>query len=76
MSKIKCFYYHCIHLDAGVCIADIIHLDPQTGCQEYSPLSLDQLAEKWDSEDRMTRDWARSDIDEWYGEDEAFDQDD
>lgn len=64
-----------MHLDTGQCSAHLVHLDPQKGCQEYSPLSLEQLEEAWDADTNSTRDWARSDFDEWYGEDETYDQD-
>jgi len=64
-----------MHLEAGQCSAPLVHLDPQKGCQEYSSLSLDHLDEAWETEANSTKDWARSDFDEWYGEDETYDQD-
>jgi hypothetical protein len=75
MVKIQCFYYQCMHLDAGQCSAPLVHLDPQKGCREFSPLSLDHLENARDADTSSDRDWALSDFDEWYGEDETYDQD-
>ncbi|MCS7251330.1 MAG: hypothetical protein RMK32_07205 [Anaerolineae bacterium] len=35
MPRIRCHYVDCVYLEAGMCTADEIELDPEMGCLTY-----------------------------------------
>ena len=54
MPKIRCHYLDCLFLDERYCTAAAIELNPDTGCQTYTP-DEEAGAENWEDED----------LDEW-----------
>lgn len=81
MARIKCRYVDCANLEAGVCGADIVELDPEMGCitynQEDEALTKE---EEWEEEDleeeeEEEEDW-EVDLDDDEDEDFDFDDDD
>jgi hypothetical protein len=49
MPRIKCHYVDCVFIDEGYCSAAAVELDPDTGCNTYSP--SEEAAEEWDEEE-------------------------
>ena len=37
MPRIRCHYLDCVFLDEGYCSAALVEVDPDTGCNTYSP---------------------------------------
>ena len=37
MPRIKCHYIDCVFVDEGYCSAALVEIDPDTGCDTYSP---------------------------------------
>ena len=68
MPRIKCHYIDCIFLDDGFCSAAAVEIDPDTGCNTYSP--SDDVDEGWDDEDDDV-DWEEEEDDE-----DLWDEDD
>ena len=50
MPKIRCHYLDCLFLDERYCTAAAIELNPDTGCQTYTP-DEEAGAENWEDED-------------------------
>jgi hypothetical protein len=48
MPRIKCHYADCVFLDEGYCSAAAVEIDPDTGCNTYSP--SDEVEEEWEEE--------------------------
>lgn len=63
MPRIKCHYADCVFIDEGYCSAAAVEIDPDTGCNTYSP--SEEAVEAWDEEEEA----------EW-DEDELEDTDD
>jgi hypothetical protein len=73
MPKIRCHYLDCLFLDEKYCSAAAVELNPDSGCQTYSP-SDEAVIEGWDDEDELD-DWDEMESDEdsdelWIDEDE------
>lgn len=49
MPRIKCHYIDCIFIDEGFCSAAAVEIDPDTGCNTYSP--SEEIDDDWDEED-------------------------
>jgi hypothetical protein len=64
MPRIKCHYADCVFLDEGYCSAAAVEIDPDSGCNTYSP-SDDAVEEEWDDEEEL----------EWDDEEEEDDED-
>lgn len=64
MPRIKCHYADCVFLDEGYCSAAAVEIDPDAGCNTYSP--SDEAAEEWDEEEEEL---------EWDDEEEEEDED-
>lgn len=47
MPRIRCHYVDCIYLEAGMCTADEIELDPDMGCLTYTQAE----DEEWEEEE-------------------------
>jgi hypothetical protein len=73
MPRIKCHYLDCVFLDEGYCSAAAVEVDPDTGCNTYSPSEEAASAEGWDEEDEL-EEWEDDDADdeddEWLDESE------
>ncbi|HXF85737.1 MAG TPA: hypothetical protein VNK49_10165 [Anaerolineales bacterium] len=69
MPRIRCHYLDCVFLDDGYCSAAAVEIDPDTGCNTYSPSEEAVDEEEWDEEDEL--DWE----DEEEEEDELWDED-
>jgi hypothetical protein len=74
MPRIKCHYADCVFLDEGYCSAAAVEIDPDTGCNTYSP-SEEAAADEWDEEED-TEEWEEDDTDEededWIDEEDEF----
>ncbi len=64
MPRIKCHYADCVFLDEGYCSAAAVEIDPDAGCNTYSP--SDEATEEWDEEEEEL---------EWDDEEEEEDED-
>jgi hypothetical protein len=64
MPRIKCHYLDCVFLDEGYCSAAAVEVDPDTGCNTYSP-SEEAVAggEGWDEEEEL-EEWEEDEVDE------------
>ncbi len=76
MPRIKCHYADCVFVDEGYCSAAAVELDPDTGCNTYSPQDdASPKDEDWDEEDE-TEDWEEEEADEedddWLDEEDEF----
>jgi len=49
MPRIKCHYIDCVFVDEGYCSAAAVEIDPDTGCNTYSP-SEDIEDDEWEEE--------------------------
>lgn len=68
MPRIKCHYVDCIFVDEGFCSAAAVEIDPDSGCNTYSPsdeVEEDEWEEEetWDDEDEEEEDdlWEEDD---------------
>ncbi len=50
MPRIRCHYVDCIYLEAGMCTADEIELDPEMGCLTYTQAEVE---EEWEEEEEV-----------------------
>ena len=51
MPRIKCHYMDCIFLDEGYCSAAAVEIDPDTGCNTYSPSDEAAAGKEWEEEE-------------------------
>jgi hypothetical protein len=72
MPRIKCHYLDCVFLDEGYCSAAAVEIDPDTGCNTYSPSEEAAAGEGWDEEEEL-EEWEDEEVDE--DEDEWLDED-
>ncbi|MCJ7693864.1 MAG: hypothetical protein MUO40_00400 [Anaerolineaceae bacterium] len=72
MPKIRCHYLDCLFLDEKYCSAAAVELNPDSGCQTYSP-NEEATIEDWEDEDELDG-WDEIETDEddelWVDEDE------
>jgi len=48
MPRIKCHYIDCVFVDEGYCSAAAVEIDPDTGCNTYSP--SEDMEDEWEEE--------------------------
>lgn len=70
MPRIKCHYLDCIFLDEGYCSAAAVEIDPDTGCNTYSPSDEAATEDEWEEE---SEEWEEEDLEE--DDDELWDDD-
>ncbi|WP_448593633.1 hypothetical protein [Thermoflexus hugenholtzii] len=46
MPRIRCHYVDCVYLEAGMCTADEIELDPEMGCLTYTQAEEEEWGEE------------------------------
>jgi hypothetical protein len=51
MPRIRCHYLDCVFLDEGYCSAALVEVDPDTGCNTYSPNAEANSDDEWDEEE-------------------------
>ena len=68
MPRIKCHYVDCIFLDEGYCSAAAVEIDPDTGCNTYSP--SEEVDEDWDDEEEVEWDDEEEEDDLWEDDDD------
>ena len=71
MPRIKCHYVDCIFIDEGYCSAAAVEIDPDTGCNTYSP-SEDAAAEWEEEEEEGEWDEEEEEEDDLWEEDDDF----
>ncbi len=67
MPRIKCHYIDCIFVDEGYCSAAAVEIDPDTGCNTYSP--SEEVEEDWEEETEWEEEEEEED-DLWEEEDD------
>ena len=70
MPKIRCHYLDCLFLDDRYCTAAAIELNPDTGCQTYTP-DEEAGAENWEDE---AEEWEEEVEDEEEDEEDESDE--
>jgi len=73
MPRIRCHYLDCAFIDDGYCSAAAVEIDPDTGCNTYSPNNEASADDDWSDEDELEEwDDIESEEDEelWLDEDE------
>jgi len=74
MPRIKCHYLACIFLDEGYCSAAAVEIDPDTGCNTYSPSEEAAADAEWEEEE--TEEWEEESDDDddelWEDDDDEF----
>lgn len=69
MPRIKCHYIDCVFVDEGYCSAAAVEIDPDTGCNTYSP--SEEIDDDWDEEEETEwDDEEEEDDDLWEEEDD------
>ena len=68
MPRIKCHYADCIFLDEGLCSAAAVEIDPDAGCNTYSP--SDAVEEEWEDEEEIEWEDEEEEEDDLWEEDE------
>lgn len=51
MPRIRCHYLDCVFLDEGYCSAALVEVDPDTGCNTYSPNAEANSDDEWGEEE-------------------------
>lgn len=69
MPRIKCHYADCVFLDEGYCSAAAVEIDPDAGCNTYSP--SEEAAVEWEEEEES--EWEDEEEEE---EDDLWEEDD
>lgn len=64
MPRIKCHYVDCIFVDEGFCSAAAVEIDPDTGCNTYSPSEAIE-EDEWEEEE-----WEDEEEDDTWEEDD------
>lgn len=73
MPRIRCHYLDCVFLDEGYCSAAQVEIDPDTGCNTYSPTAEAATGDEWDEEEEL-EEWEEAEDED--GDDEAWLDDD
>ena len=68
MPRIKCHYVDCIFVDEGYCSAAAVEIDPDTGCNTYTP--SEEVDDDWDEEETEWEDDEEEEDDLWEDEDD------
>ena len=66
MPRIKCHSIDCVFVDEGYCSAAAVEIDPDTGCNTYSP--SEDMEDEWEEESE----WEEEEEEE----DDLWDEDD
>lgn len=82
MPRIRCRYVDCVYLEAGLCGADQVDLDPELGCltftQEEEDLPIEK-EEEWEEEEALEEeeeeDWDEDELEDLDDEDLDEDED-
>jgi len=72
MPRIKCHYADCVFIDEGLCSAAAVEIDPDSGCNTYSP--SDEADEEWEEEEEELE-WEEEEEEDdelWEGDDDDF----
>jgi hypothetical protein len=75
MPRIKCHYADCVFIDEGYCSAAAVELDPDAGCNTYSPSDEALVEDELDDEEEL-EEWEDDDLDdeddEWADDEDEF----
>lgn len=72
MPRIKCHYADCVFLDEGYCSAAAVEIDPDSGCDTYTP-SDEAAEEEWEEEEELEWDDEEEEEDDlWEEDDDEF----
>ena len=75
MPRIKCHYADCVFLDDGYCSAAAVELDPDAGCNTYSPSEEAAIADELEDDEEL-EEWEDDESDEedeeWLDEEDEF----
>lgn len=67
MPRIKCHYIDCVFVDEGYCSAAAVEIDPDTGCNTYSP--SEDMEDEWEEENEWEEE-EEEDDDLWDDDDD------
>ena len=70
MPRIKCHYADCVFLDEGYCSAAAVEIDPDAGCNTYTP--SDDAQEEWEEEESEWEEEEEEEDDLWEEDDDDF----
>jgi len=70
MPRIRCHYVDCAFIDDGYCSAAAVEIDPDTGCNTYSPNDDSSPEEDWQDDELDSWDEVDSDDDVWLEDDD------
>ena len=71
MPRLKCHYVDCVFLDEGLCSAAAVEIDPDAGCNTYSP--SDNAEDEWEEEELEWEEEEEEEDDElWEDDDDDF----
>jgi hypothetical protein len=70
MPRIKCHYADCVFLDEGYCSAAAVEIDPDSGCNTYTP--SDEAEVEWEEEEGEWEEEEEEDDDLWEEDDDDF----
>jgi len=75
MARIRCHYSDCSFLDEGFCSAAQVEIDPDTGCNTFSPNTETAANDEWEDEEEEEWEEISEEDDEddetWLDEDES-----
>ncbi len=72
MPRIRCHYLDCVFLDEGYCSAAQVEIDPDTGCNTYSPNAEAAAGDEWDEEEEELEEWEEGAEEELEDEDDIW----
>lgn len=72
MPRIKCHYADCVFLDEGYCSAAAVEIDPDAGCNTYSP--SDEADGEWEEEEEEELEWEEEEEEDdvWEDDEDEF----
>ena len=68
MPRIKCHYIDCVFLDDGYCSAAAVEIEPDAGCNTYSP--SEDSEEEWEEEEELEWEEDEEEEEDLWDEDE------
>jgi len=75
MPRIRCHYLDCVFLDDGYCSAAQVEIDPDTGCNTYSPNAEAAAGDDWDEEEEL-EEWEDLEDEELEDEEDVWPEED
>lgn len=72
MPRIRCHYMDCVFIDDGYCNAAAVVIDPDIGCETYSPSESGVTADDdWEEDELEEEEWEEEDDDDLFQDDDT-----